>query len=99
MDAHPARQNARGVLLLAHSATLRNPQERLAQIVATALAECRSCRQGVAEQPGAVSRFGVGSRSRRSEEHTSEHQSLMRRTYAAFCLKHKTHHKQPPSQT
>src|SRR3546814_14907115 len=65
MDAHPARQNARGVLLLAHSATLRNPQERPAQIVATALGECRSCRQGVAEQRGAVSRSGAGSCSRR----------------------------------
>src|SRR3546814_9388414 len=31
----------------------------------------------------------VGSRS---EEHTSELQSLMPRSYAAFCLKHKTQH-------
>src|SRR3546814_17626799 len=28
---------------------------------------------------------------RRSEEHTSELQSLMRNSYAAFCLKKKTH--------
>src|SRR3546814_5130708 len=27
----------------------------------------------------------------RSEEHTSELQSLMRTSYAVFCLKHKTH--------
>src|SRR3546814_6175240 len=27
----------------------------------------------------------------RSEEHTSELQSLMRRSYAVFCLKNKTH--------
>src|SRR3546814_8743514 len=27
----------------------------------------------------------------RSEEHTSELQSLMRNSYAVFCLKHKTH--------
>src|SRR3546814_4340836 len=27
----------------------------------------------------------------RSEEHTSELQSLMRSSYAVFCLKHKTH--------
>src|SRR3546814_1769791 len=33
-----------------------------------------------------------GSRnSRRSEEHTSELQSLMRISYAVFCLKKKTH--------
>src|SRR3546814_10366824 len=28
--------------------------------------------------------------ARRSEEHTSDLQSLMRRSYAVFCLKHKT---------
>src|SRR3546814_3432113 len=33
---------------------------------------------------------------RRSEEHTSELQSLMRNSYAVFCLKKKTH-KQPPT--
>src|SRR3546814_2171454 len=31
-----------------------------------------------------------GTISRRSEEHTSELQSLMRRSYAVFCLKKKT---------
>src|SRR3546814_2957650 len=30
----------------------------------------------------------------RSEEHTSELQSLMRTSYAVFCLKKKTQHKQ-----
>src|SRR3546814_7981566 len=30
----------------------------------------------------------------RSEEHTSELQSLMRISYAVFCLKKKTHHQQ-----
>src|SRR3546814_10841681 len=30
----------------------------------------------------------------RSEEHTSELQSLMRRSYAVFCLKKHTHNKQ-----
>src|SRR3546814_10001185 len=32
-------------------------------------------------------------RSGRSEEHTSELQSLMRTSYAVFCLKKKTHNK------
>src|SRR3546814_5014878 len=32
----------------------------------------------------------VNPRNRRSEEHTSELQSLMRNSYAAFCLKKKT---------
>src|SRR3546814_8784183 len=33
----------------------------------------------------------------RSEEHTSELQSLMRNSYAVFCLKKKTKHTQPPT--
>src|SRR3546814_1675806 len=33
-----------------------------------------------------------GSRQERSEEHTSELQSLMRTSYAVFCLKKKTDH-------
>src|SRR3546814_8505618 len=35
----------------------------------------------------------LGLDSRRSEEHTSELQSLMRISYAVFCLKHKTTYK------
>src|SRR3546814_1130757 len=34
----------------------------------------------------------VAARDRRSEEHTSELQSLMRISYAVFCLKKKTNH-------
>src|SRR3546814_8071818 len=37
-------------------------------------------------------------RGPRSEEHTSELQSLMRISYAVFCLKKKTKHKTPPSK-
>src|SRR3546814_5898677 len=33
----------------------------------------------------------------RSEEHTSELQSLMRISYAVFCLKKKTHHTRSPT--
>src|SRR3546814_1466601 len=35
--------------------------------------------------------FADGGNDRRSEEHTSELQSLMRISYAVFCLKQKTH--------
>src|SRR3546814_2356243 len=35
-------------------------------------------------------RCGAGEREKRSEEHTSELQSLMRISYAVFCLKKKT---------
>src|SRR3546814_8181926 len=36
---------------------------------------------------------------RRSEEHTSELQSLMRISYAVFCLKKKTKHKETKKRT
>src|SRR3546814_5220837 len=39
--------------------------------------------------PGALSGFGVSGNFTRSEEHTSELQSLMRISYAVFCLKKK----------
>src|SRR3546814_10555728 len=44
----------------------------------------------LAEQAGEVAAAGIGRRRiRRSEEHTSELQSLMRSSYAVFCLKKK----------
>src|SRR3546814_8963706 len=48
--------------------------------------------------PSAVSTSGCAclpSTSARSEEHTSELQSLMRISYAVFCLKKKTHKSKP----
>src|SRR3546814_6305429 len=50
------------------------------------------------QTPGRVarSRFAQGSADRRSEEHTSELQSLMRTSYAVFCLKKK---KKTPSKS
>src|SRR3546814_5194233 len=61
------------------------------------------CRDDAADDDGqavrgAVHRRHMADRSPRSEEHTSELQSLMRISYAVFCLKKKketqTHHKQ-----
>src|SRR3546814_8192692 len=40
--------------------------------------------------PAAPGHFRRGARADRSEEHTSELQSLMRNSYAVFCLKKKT---------
>src|SRR3546814_1168428 len=39
---------------------------------------------------GVTTYYRVGSKNERSEEHTSELQSLMRNSYAVFCLKKKT---------
>src|SRR3546814_10839540 len=53
-------------------------------------------RRRVARDPGrdgdrkAGAHLGQGQPLRRSEEHTSELQSLMRNSYAVFCLKKKT---------
>src|SRR3546814_6817399 len=47
----------------------------------------------VAEGTGANAFFVKDGALHRSEEHTSELQSLMRNSYAVFCLKNKTHTK------
>src|SRR3546814_1409517 len=49
---------------------------------------------GKSRAAGPRARFLVGARAphRRSEEHTSELQSLMRISYAVFCLKKKKNH-------
>src|SRR3546814_6882574 len=62
-----------------------------------AVAARRACQRAVREkpvQPDRAVRQGRCHRARlgrRSEEHTSELQSLMRISYAAFCLKKKKH--------
>src|SRR3546814_3954487 len=70
-----------------------------------------SRRFGLQPLPGALSRqpqdlaFGVGGRvtdahvHQRSEEHTSELQSLMRISYAVFCLKKKNKTKETRIKT
>src|SRR3546814_2526220 len=52
------------------------------------------------DQPRAAEQFGGAGRDRagRSEEHTSELQSLMRNSYAVFCLKKKTRHNRAQSE-
>src|SRR3546814_1934269 len=43
--------------------------------------------------------FALGNKHARSEEHTSELQSLMRISYAVFCLKKKIALRTPPHRT
>src|SRR3546814_5556859 len=50
----------------------------------------RSRGQGVGSRASCVRTTSARQRMRRSEEHTSELQSLMRISYAVFCLKKKT---------
>src|SRR3546814_4263118 len=51
--------------------------------------EQRRCGRGFAQQLGHRQRVVVALADLRSEEHTSELQSLMRISYAVFCLKKK----------
>src|SRR3546814_5122623 len=51
----------------------------------------------VRSEPGSNSQVNV--QSPRSEEHTSELQSLMRISYAVFCLKKKPHTNNKPKYT
>src|SRR3546814_3469085 len=47
---------------------------------------CRSCRWRSAQLPSGIAPFESDPCALRSEEHTSELQSLMRISYAVFCL-------------
>src|SRR3546814_8680582 len=49
----------------------------------------------IADQPGTANRQTPAAVEERSEEHTSELQSLMRISYAVFCLKKKKIKNQP----
>src|SRR3546814_4756747 len=57
---------------------------------------CRGARGGAAEQHQDA---GMGADPPRSEEHTSELQSLMRISYAVFCLKTKKKNNDRPPTT
>src|SRR3546814_5924821 len=73
---------------------LRRPLRRLgAQLAAVGLAEQRdpevARREALAHQRQALGHALARGAGQRSEEHTSELQSLMRSSYAVFCLKKK----------
>src|SRR3546814_3820870 len=55
-------------------------------IMGEVLAECDILPEGA---------FSILPATRRSEEHTSELQSLMRISYAVFCLQNKNNNKEP----
>src|SRR3546814_1227841 len=48
--------------------------------------------RAISTPPSIVRRYSAAEKARRSEEHTSELQSLMRISYAVFCLKKKKNH-------
>src|SRR3546814_1236471 len=63
---------------------------------ASSSAHSRKLTPSIATGAGITTRLSSSAAySPRSEEHTSELQSLMRNTYAVFCLKKKKHHHNP----
>src|SRR3546814_1652341 len=58
---------------------------------------CEGCSQGTGQERQATDQ-GHRQEARRSEEHTSELQSLMRISYAVFCLKKKKQQKHKNSK-
>src|SRR3546814_8140370 len=58
------------------------------------LVEHQQCIVAIAQRAQAMQERVAGRRHPRSEEHTSELQSLMRISYAVFCLKKKKQNKQ-----
>src|SRR3546814_4582793 len=63
------------------------PDRRLARVNALAFA----AREGLDEEQAIAGFLHASRLGLRSEEHTSELQSLMRNSYAGFCLKKKKH--------
>src|SRR3546814_3318513 len=65
---------------------------RMVRPLASRHAPCAGQVVKPAGKAGAITSSMKASHSGRSEEHTSELQSLMRISYAVFCLKKKKHH-------
>src|SRR3546814_2333720 len=73
-----------------------NDEKGAAAVAALGEANARYFRTDVTDEDGAVANVAaakdfLGGLNARSEEHTSELQSLMRISYAVFCLKKKRH--------
>src|SRR3546814_2658989 len=64
-------------------------QDRIEARDCACLRRLRGCADSVSERLRQPRRPGGSARGNRSEEHTSELQSLMRISYAVFCLKKK----------
>src|SRR3546814_10449029 len=79
-----------GIRIVVDSGLARRPRyDRAAGM--TRLVTERASQAAVTQRAGRAARQGSGVAYRlRSEEHTSELQSLMRISYAVFCLKKKT---------
>src|SRR3546814_9627725 len=80
-------RSARLLALVADNADTIGKAERRLRVAVRAREIAGRGRRRIADRPAAT---GIDPIPARSEEHTSELQSLMRISYAVFCLKKKT---------
>src|SRR3546814_7775308 len=91
--------------LFPYTTLFRSAEERRQDHVATIFPFSASLRRFTSSEPGAGGEarhpriVGIGSMRGRSEEHTSELQSLMRISYAVFCLNKKKNKKHNVAMT
>src|SRR3546814_1431390 len=85
-DALKNRAYENNALPIGHAQTISQPV--MVAFMTQALTQGRKLER--------VLEIGTGSGYQRSEEHTSELQSLMRNSYAVFCLKKKKKHNTTP---
>src|SRR3546814_5752999 len=95
-----AQSSADDSALAARLASLSPQQFRVLVLVAEGLLNKQIAdRLDVQERTVKAHLSAIFDRLGRSEEHTSEPQSLMRISYAVFCLKKKTSASPPPTAT
>src|SRR3546814_10137274 len=82
---------------LTHGAPSSRPTRSSSRIAAAAPAPPRPARPASRPRPPSAATRSADRANPRSEENKSELQSLMRHSYAVFCLKQKTKHIQPIS--
>src|SRR3546814_8346189 len=91
LHAHPLRQVVHAGIDAAGAGHVRPCQRRdRPQVLEVELGVAGGNVVAGLEVIGVEARFGHAQRPERSEEHTSELQSLMRISYAVFCLEKKT---------
>src|SRR3546814_985943 len=82
-----------------HAATLAMRLERF-EIADGQIDDAAGTQHGLGDKRGEIARrLAIQQVEARSEEHTSELQSLMRISYAVFCLKKKTQNKKSNEDT
>src|SRR3546814_3045495 len=92
MDTSPQKENGGRSRIVAHliyASFSRSDHQGGAQSRRAQVVSCRGLRRFIASRFSSVNKARSRIDAARSEEHTSELQSLMRISYAVFCLQKK----------